>query len=365
MNARRHLLAPAAIVLLGLAIAPAPARAVVPDALDTYRIDVTPQSDGMLAMSYTLTNYHVMSDWPSDQPYLQIGVPNTNFSITSWGGSGTVDVSKTEALNSWGSWVQFDFGTLPKTGDVFSLHFTINQGGMAYQDTASNDVDYNFIPSGWNFPITVSQLVVTWANPVTPSQLKVAQPEPTNGDIAMTWQWSNPTSNSSGMFTVNSVQLTYDASAFTLSDAAIAASDYGNGGYANNGNSGTDYGDNGSGSGGDFTGVVIFIFVVIVVISWIYQYANDGYRGGPGYGGRVFIHGGLGGGGGGGSHCACACAGCACACACACAGGGRVGCSRKAIGIECLSRAIAAAISGRPFGTVDPDAPMDSDRNES
>ena len=120
--------------------------------------------------------------------------------------------------------------------------------------------------------------------------------------------------------------------AFTLSDAATAVSDGGNGvdsGYT---------GSTGSGSN-QVIGIVTIIFIVVMLFAiggW--AWSGDTYNGGPG------IHPGAPGfyprGFGVGHSCACACAGCACACACACAGGGRVGCSRKVIGIACLSKVI-------------------------
>ena len=208
MSAVRWPLALAA-VLLGSLLAPPAARAEVPpDVLDSYSIAITPQSDGMLTMNYTLAGYHVMSDWPSSEPYLQVGVPNGNFSITNSGsGNGIVDVSNVEAAySSAGSFVQFDFGTLPRTGDVFDLHFTVSQGQMAYPDPSNSEVTFKFIPAAWTFPITVRQLAVSWANPSSPSLLKLVQPAPTNGDTAMTWQWDSP-AISSGMFEDDSVEL--------------------------------------------------------------------------------------------------------------------------------------------------------------
>jgi len=334
VSARRWLWALAgALVLLGSLLTPLAARAdVAPDVLDSYSIAITPQADGMLSMDYTLTGYHVMSDWPSNEPYLQIGVPNESFSITNASYGGEIAVSNVRAVDGGGSFVEFDFGTLPRTGDVFDLHFTITQGAMAYPDTSNNEVTFGFIPSGWTFPITVEQLTVSWASPSNPSLLKLVQPSPTNGVMAMTWLWDSPAVNSYGMFEVASVELAYDQSAFTLSDAATAHSAGDNGDY-----SGGNSGDSGSSGSGSAPGTVIFVIFVIFVFAAAAatNRAGDNYNGGPGIhpGGRGFIGGGFGGGG-------CACAGCACACACACAGGGRVGCSRKAIGIECLPRII-------------------------
>ena len=315
-----------ALVIAGL-LAPATVRAdVAPDGLDSYTIAITPQSDGMLTMDYTLNGYHAMSDWPANEPYLQVGVPNGSFTIDTSGFSGQVAVSNVEVVDNGGSFVQFDFGTLPRTGDVFNLSFSITQGAMAYPDTGNGEVTYEFMPAAWTFPITVSQLTVLWTNPSDPSLLKFAQPAPTYGGEAMSWQWQHPSIDGSGMFGDDEISLAYDQSAFTLSDAATAQTDSGNGGFSSGGSSGS------TSMVGGFLVVVVFLGIVWT-LSWVVS--GDNYRGGPGV--RP-VRAGFFGGGFGGGGCACACAGCACACACA--GGGRVGCSRKAIGIACLTKVI-------------------------
>lgn len=315
----------AALALLaGLLLAPAAKAELPPDILDSYTIAVTPQADGMLSIEYTLIGYHAMSDWPSDQPYLQIGVPNGSFAITSFEWK-SADVSSVEPVSSNGSFVQFDFGTLPKNGDVFDLRFTINQGRMAYQDPAGDAVTFKFIPAGWTFPITVHRLEVSWANPSDPAALNLVRPSPTHGEKAMTWQWTDPALDSFGMFADCTVELSYSSLAFTLSDWAIGQADNGDGGSGGGS-------DTGSGSDGGDGWVAILIAAVVAVVGIFGVASGDGYNSGSG------LHSGSSGFSGGHSSCACACAGCACACACA--GGGKVGCSRKAIGVACLPRVI-------------------------
>jgi hypothetical protein len=315
---RRWFFALASLVALGCLFLPGTVRAnTAPDVLAHYTIAITPQADGTLVMDYTLDGYRAGSDWPSNEPYLQIGVPNGSFSITDWGSNGTANVSGVEPVDSNGSFVQFNFASLPRTGDVFGLHFTISQGQMANPDTSNSLVTFNFIPAGWTFPITVNELTVTWANPSTPSLLKSVQPAPGQGSNVMTWNWRSPAIDSSGMFSSNAVELAYDSSAFALSDAAIAQT-----------------GSNNGPSGG-LGGYIIVLFLIAGLIALANKLmAGDSYEGGagirPGQAGYMGYRGG----------CACACAGCACACACACAGGGKVGCSRKAIGIACLPNAI-------------------------
>jgi len=343
VNARRVLLALPALLLIGDVAAPVIARADTrPDVLSAYAIAVTPQPDGMLTMTYTLTGYKVESDWPASEPYLQIGVPNGNFSITNFGSDGTVDVSNAEMVETNGSFVQFDFGTLPRTGDTFDLHFTIDQGGMAYRDTGADQIDYDFVPAGWTFPIVVDEMTVSWADPADPSQLALAEPSPQNDGTTMTWDWTSPSIDASGMFDAYAIQIDYQASAFDVSDAASAQSNGENG-------SGSGSYDN-SGSSGDSSGALVGLFIVAMfVLAFVQMFRGDQYGGGPGFrAGTGVYHSGF-------SHaCACACAGCACACACACAGGGRVGCSRKAIGIACLPRVVRSMTGSRAEGEVAP-----------
>jgi hypothetical protein len=317
-----------ALALFGNLLLPLAANASAPaDVLDAYTIAVTPQTDGLLTMDYTLSGYHNMSDWPTNQPYLQIGVPNSHFSITSWSSpDGSANISQVEAVNHNGSFAQFDFASLPQKGAVFNLHFTISQGQMAYPDAAKNEVTFKFIPAAWTFPINVRQLTVTWANPSDPALLKFVDPAPANGEV-MTWGWTNPAINSSGMFGDDAINLAYDQSAFTLSADATATSNNGNGG-----------GD--SGLIATWVIVIIGIAVALFVGFFALLFYSDDYSNGSSTGGGARYYGGA-------VH-SCACAGCACACACA--GGGKVGCSRKAIGLACLPKVVQAMTEKRPSG---------------
>lgn len=303
------------------------------DILDSYKIQVAPQNDGTLLMNYTLQNYCTYSDWPSDQPYLQIGVPNSSFEITDWGPKdGANKIIKAEQITTGGSFVQLDFdqNNLPKNGDCFDLNFSIVQKKMAYPDDNNNQITFKFIPAGWQFPIKVNSLTIIWGKPSDMSLLKVTDPSPASQDDAnMYWQWNSPAMSSTYMFSDYAVKFAYDKSSFTLTDDATTSSDTGNGGDE---------------SGG---GIILIIFVVILAIVLIVVIVgaltgslgggDDDYSGSGGIffgGGSSSGHSGGGGLGGSGGGYSCACA--SCACACACAGGGKVGCSRKGIGVRCL-----------------------------
>ena len=331
-----------------------------PDILGSYAISITPRQDGTLAMNYMLENYCTYSDWPGDQPYLQVGVPNRSFAISDWGPKeGKIKVVQAEPN---GSLVQlnFDRGNLPKNGDCFDLNFSIVQSRMAYPDAGNGNITFKFTPAGWSFPIKVKTLTLTWALP-DPSLVKLTEPAPTSKDeIAMTWQWDNPAMDYSGMFHDSTIKLAYNKSAFTLPVEPVT----------------TTKSEDGNGGSVDMTCLtIIIIFVVLVVIVliayWIIEgpgggdsgysgsYSGGGdsglspgssssrssggrsssgvYSSGPSSGSsRGSSGGGWGGSSGHSSSCACV----SCACACACAGGGKVGCSRKGIGIQCLEKVI-------------------------
>lgn len=312
-----------------------------PDVLDSYAISVVPQQDGTLVMNYALQNYCTASDWPSDQPYLQIGVPNDNFSINDWGPkdgtNGKNKVIGAEAVS--GSLVQlnFDPNNLPKNGDCFNLNFSIVQNKMAYPDPNNGNVTFEFFAAGWKFPIQVKVLTLNWAFPKDPTLVKLTDPAPTGKDtVNMTWQWQSPSMDASNMFSSATVKLAYDKSAFTLSDAATTTSNSANGGVP-------------SDLGTICFWAIVIVIVVILVLLVIAAFARS-IDSGDGLG-TAFVSvvsdvaeavssaGGEGGSSGNSSGCASMSS---CACACACAAGGKVGCMLKMLGIKmgCLKKVI-------------------------
>lgn len=336
-----------AIVFVGALFVPVAVFAAgdPPDQLESYTISVTPQVDGVLLMDYRLDNYCVAIDkWPSDEPYLQIGVPNGNFTISDWGPKeGKNRVVDAKALTSGGSFVQLDFdkGSLPKKGDCFSLFFSIAQNKMAYPDPENENVTFKFIPAGWKFPIQVKSLTLKWMLPADPAMVKLTEPAPMVVDsTAMIWRWNNPPMNASGMFSDASVKFAYDKAAFTLSESATTNTDSGNGG---------------SGNLGSLCLTIFIVVVVVVVVIWILLAIAESINSGDSLGTSFItvadnfsevLSSGDGFGGSTGHSSGCACAGCACACACA--GGGRVGCSRKAIGIQCLEDVVKEMTEDKP-----------------
>lgn len=395
MNTRLRLLIGFGLAVLSLGLLCAPLTVVAadipPDQLESYTISVTPQADGSLVMSYALYNYCAKSDWPSDIPYLQVGVPNGNFIISEFGPKdGVIKVVNAEKIVSGGTFVQLDFdaSNLPKDGDCFNLNFSIVQGRMAYSSPESGDITFELIPAGWDFPIQVKTLTLNWATAPDIALIKLTDPAPAATDsVNMVWQWNNPQSDASGMFRGATIKLVYGNEAFTLpADTPTAQSN--NGGTVEPINAGL------------FLVVVLAVVVFVIVAAAVVFLLNTGGDGlgsdntDEGFGDRdttVYIPksprkesrstkrdqeneaprrrestspsysppsrpsysppsrpshsppsrssgGGFGGSSGHSSGCASMPS---CACACACAGGSRVGCSRKAIGIKCFDDVIS------------------------
>lgn len=217
VNPLRFILIPALMLAaFGAFLTPKIAAAdTPPDVLESYTVSITPQQDGTLIMDYALQNYCTYSDWPSDQPYLQVGVPTSSFKINDWGPRSMV--VNAEPVNDKFVQLDFDRGNLPKSGDCFNLNFTVHQSDMVHPDPTNGNDTFEFYPAGWNFPINVKQITINWALPSDPKLILVTDPAPASTDASnMTWVWNNPQMDPSQMFIGATVKLAYDKSAFTL-----------------------------------------------------------------------------------------------------------------------------------------------------
>lgn len=321
-------------------LAPAAAFAQQPDVIGQYSVHVTPRDDGTLVMAYSFSKYCATTDFPSDKPYLQVGVPNRNFELVDWGPKSAPDsqtkvwVASADALQGLNSQVQLNFNKQPLAGECWDLNFTIHQSQMAYAQ-GSDEVAFQFTP-GWFDFAKISAMTITWDLPSDPSLVHTTVPAATTAPSQDVWTNSNMAPND--RFTVG---ITYAKSAFpNLTVVAPSAPS----------NQPSEPTSSTSSDNGWVICLIIAIIVFIVIFLRIFgNYGGDGgygsglggwFLGGVGGGGGGGGGGGIsprtGGGGGGfsgrGSSCACACAGCACACACA--GGGRAGCTRKGIDIS-------------------------------
>lgn len=333
------------VMSLILTIAPSALAQTPPDVIKEYVVSVEPQTDGALKMRYDFS-YCATTDFPANSGYLEVGVPNSNFSLTDYGPKDWV--TSAAAKNGSTSQVHLDFAHVPKAGECFSFNFTILQQAMAYP--SDTGVSFVFTP-GWFDFAKIEKLSVRWQLPKDISQVKGFDPAPkTQGDGLAVWEAENLAPNQK--FTV---KITVDKTVFpqlaVQPTQAPAASD---------------------GSGGGFAidplllcFVVILVVVVVFVIAWAAysldsgsggSYSSGGYIGGyhsaprndspsprysppspsPRYDPPPSRSGGGSGNfGGRGSSCACVSS---CVCACACAGGGRAGCARKGFDVSRLMR---------------------------
>ena len=274
-----------------------------------YRVGLIPHSDGTVAIEYhqkwLVTGGHI--------PWITVGTPNSNFTVTGSGGS-VVDASSA----SQGGWrgVRLDLDADYREGQVFEASFSIIQRGLLYADKEYYRLDFT---PGWYDRAAIDSLRIAvkfFANLGTVT----ASPEPSSvAGEEMTWMTYGL--GRGERFTIH-VSFPVDLFPAPIDKSNLKS---GSGGGASSG-----------------IGLVAFVIVALVFLIIIaalmssrrrYSGGNIFYGGTPGGrigGGRSGGGRSSGGGGGfGGASMSCACACVSCACACACAGGGGAGCSRK------------------------------------
>jgi hypothetical protein len=274
-----------------------------------YDVDLTPHSDGTVAIEYhqrwLVTGGHI--------PWITVGTANGHFQIVSYGGAAR---EASSASQSGWSGVRLDLDRDYQPGQTFDVAFSIAQSGLFYGE--ANNYKLDFTP-GWYDRAATDTLrlgVALFAKP----QTVVASPQPSfiDGDRMV---WNRYALRPGERFTVH---ITIPVGAFPT---AIPSGNL----------------KGGAGAGASivasviaFGGLAFIVLLVILVLVFRTKRYSGGRmfyggffgggsgRGAPG-GGRS-----TGGGGGfGGASISCACACVSCACACACAGGGGAGCARK------------------------------------
>jgi hypothetical protein len=275
----------------------------------SYKVGLTPHSDGTVAIDY----YQRWLVTGGDIPWITVGTPNRNFTITSTGGA----VSGAESASEGGwSGVRLDLDRDYRPGESFEASFSIVQRGLFYAE--GENYKFDFTP-GWYDRAATDTLSVS-VKFFTSLDSVAADPRPSfvSGD-EMVW-------NRYGLG---------EGEHFSMHVSFPVASVPG--GMAQDNLKGSSDGDLSGGKGAIVFIVVGFIvfFVILALFSGRGRYSGGrifygGIPGGRVGGGRS--GGGRsssGGGGFGGASMSCACACVSCACACACAGGGGAGCSRK------------------------------------
>jgi hypothetical protein len=299
----------AALILLG-------AQSVAADTgtyrIVSYAVNLTLHSDGSVAMEYyqkwLVTGGHI--------PWVTVGTPNGDFTITNYGGAvGRI------ASASQGGWsgVRLDLDRDYRPGQTFEVRFAIVQRGLFY--AANENYVMDFTP-GWydRAPTDTLRVGVRFFASL---ETVTASPRPSrvSGD-EMIWERQ-------GLLPGQrfSIHVSFPVGLFPGGIAKVNLKRT-------------------AGAGESTAGIIVAFIVVAFVIFFVAMAMRAGkrrYSGGRMFYGGFFggLGGGLGGGrsgggrstggggGFGGASMSCACACVSCACACACAGGGGAGCSRK------------------------------------
>ncbi len=340
---------------------------VDPDIIHEMVVTINPQDDGYLNIHYSL-DYEAATDFPSDIQYLEVGVPNTDFTLLEYSPSSLIKEAYEKKQN--GSFVHLSFVDLPKAGDRLTLEFTVRQGSM-YNKSKQDDISFQFVPGWFDFAIIKELKVIVETGGLNNV---VVMPEPDEwSDSKAIWITKNLDANEKAdKISVLSSRLS------ASNDTTNSNSDY-NTHIPNSSNNHSNNVGNRTGSSANGIGVLIAIFIMLSFFSAAVRTGRrnrygagrygGGYWGSPpprsffwgppggggfhGHGRHSGFHGGGGGffgggfggsrpsggfgggssrpsgggssrpssGGGGGAR--------SCACACACAGGGRVGCSER------------------------------------
>ncbi len=353
------------------------AQAAGTDEIKNYAIDILPQDDGSLVITYAI-NWCVISNSAGPLSWFTVGMPNEQYQIMSSSG----DVASVTSYNQGFNYqVRIDLPREVNAGECINATVEIHQYGLAYLDSNTNEVSFQFTP-GWFDEVPVDVLQVTWQLPMDITQLKSLDPQPTTqSDSQAVWKTSLQPGEKYPLTVV------YAKSAFPNYNPSQSTSTQATGSNplgsnpSTSGSSSTQIASSGSSPDNSSTGspipglaipfsittclcmcviAIVVLFVVVAIFRALgsagRSYRSGGWLGGYPRGGGWLLGGGggLGGGfgspgrggggftpragggsglfGGRGMSCACVSSGCACACA----GGGRAGCSRKGFDVSGL-----------------------------
>jgi hypothetical protein len=339
--------------------------------ISDYAVMLEPQSDGQVKITVD-QKWQVLG---GDIPWVTVGLPNSNFSLESWGGA----VSKASADSGGGfTGVRLDLDKDYTAGQTFNIEFSVMQSNLLERLTQDKKWRINYTP-GWYDRAVTDHLRIDLISPVDYQTYSLLQPVPTsvNGNILI-WETFSLAAGSRFGFVLESTD-----GSFLAESVPVGTSQ----------------------NKGLPTSVYVIIVIVLLVGLFIFirvrqnrramdarikqkalsieeemskdksrkeevekefeeyvekkdiqpdargrYYDNSyGYITPAIYAAIIFTqmnrpvnppgyHTGC------VSSCACACVSCACACACACAGGGAAGCSRKTLHDcrECRLAAIEA-----------------------
>lgn len=277
--------------------------------IESYRVDLTPRSDGAVAISYyqrwLVTGGHI--------PWITVGTANGDFETAGYGGA----VAVLSPVNQ-GGWtgVRLDLDRDYRPGERFEVSFSIVQRRLFREEEGTYRLDFT---PGWYDAAETDTLRVGVKFFADLSTVTAEPPASAVSGNEMIWL-----ATGLGRGERSEVRVSFPAGLFP---GRIEKSNL----------------TSGASRGVPFIAAIFIVLIFIVILLSIRAAARAG-RGGYS-GGRIFYggipgagsrggssHGGRstgGGGGFGGSSFSCACACVSCACACACAGGGGAGCARK------------------------------------
>ncbi len=275
----------------------------------SYRIGLTPHSDGTVTMDYyqkwLVTGGHI--------PWITVGTPNSNFSVV--GSRGAVARIASASQGGW-SGVRLDLDGDYRSGQTFDVRFSIVQKGLFYASKENYGLDFT---PGWYDRAVTDTLRVSVKFFASLKTVTANPPPSLVSDDEMMWE-----RHGLGAGERFSIHVSFPVGLFP---AGIAK-----------GNLKGGSGQGLSGAKGAFVFMFVASLVLIVILALfsskrrysgghVFYGGMPGGRSGRGASGSGRSTGGGGGFGGASVSCACACV--SCACACACAGGGGAGCSRK------------------------------------
>ncbi len=273
-----------------------------------YSVVLTPRSDGTVTIDYyqkwLVTGGHI--------PWITVGTPNSEFTITS--SQGAVARIGTAGESGW-SGVRIDLDRDYRPGQTFEARFSVVQRKLFYASKENYGLDFT---PGW-YDRAVTDTLRVRIKFFASLETVRANPRPSRvSNDELTWE-----KYGMGPGERFSVHVSFPVGAFP---SGIVK-------------------ENLKGSRSRWTenpGVFAILFLAVIFLVVIVSLSSSArrYSGGRmfygGIPGGTFGRGGSGGhrssgggGGFGGASISCACACVSCACACACAGGGGAGCSRK------------------------------------
>ena len=275
----------------------------------SYKVDLTPHSDGTVAIQYyqkwLVTGGHI--------PWITVGTPNESFEIVDY--HGAVTLMSPASQGGW-SGVRLDLDRDYQRGETFEVSFSIVQRGLFYAEEKNYKLDFT---PGWYDRAVTDTLRVT-VEFFAKLETVTADPQPSlvSGNEMV---WSKYGLGQGEHFSIH-ISIPVEAFPTGIAKENLKGS---------------------SGIGTSAAKIIVYFIVVgfIILLFAVKLLSSKGrYSGGRIFYGGIFGGGSgggksgggrsTGGGGGfGGASMSCACACVSCACACACAGGGGAGCSRK------------------------------------